>query len=150
MPQHIPKLIDDCEGYDLYFSLSETIPWQDGIKTRYGGFTRKGYSLQNCENKGVDNAINTVMLNFGIKDVEVMGVYLNFYKNGEYYCPNHSHKDSRQIIISLGVTRKLIIDKQSYLLSNGDAILFGSEYHSVPKEPNLMEGRISIAIFLTK
>jgi len=32
------------------------------------------------------------------------GIYLNYYQNGRDWTPNHSHKDMRQVIISLGAS----------------------------------------------
>lgn len=65
------------------------------------------------------------------------------------YTPTHSHKDTDQLVISLGQTRILKINSKSYSLENGDAILFGSSPHSVPKD-NSVNMRISIATFMKK
>ena len=64
------------------------------------------------------------------------------------YTPNHSHKGSHQLVISLGGKRTLTIGKKKFPMKNGDAIIFGGSTHGIPKEPNAQEGRISIATFM--
>jgi hypothetical protein len=146
---YISSLIEENEAFTLYFSLAETIPWTDGIRTRYGGFTRKAYPLDLGDHSAIDKCIYTALLNFNIQQCEVEGIYLNYYRNGNDFCPMHSHKDTRQIVISLGATRTLMVGKQKYPMNNGDAIIFGSALHGVPRDTS-EEGRISIAIFLSK
>jgi hypothetical protein len=79
----------------------------------------------------------------------VNGVYLNYYRDGNDWTPNHSHKDTCQMIISLGGTRTLSVGKKPYPMSNGDVILFGHGMHGVPKE-DTQEARISIAVFMVR
>lgn len=148
--RHIDNILDQDEGYKLYFSLVDTIPWQDSIKTRHGGFTRKGYSIEFGRHSELDHAILTSLLNFGISKDKVLGVYLNYYQDGDMYCPNHSHKGTRQIVISLGATRTLNVSNKSYNMQHGSAIIFGSSMHGVPREPGIKDGRISIALFIEK
>lgn len=76
------------------------------------------------------------------------GVYLNYYRNGEMWTPNHSRPGTHQLVISLGATRTLEVTKKKIPMKNGDAILFGSATHGVPKEPEITTGRISIATFM--
>jgi hypothetical protein len=75
-------------------------------------------------------------------------IYLNYYENGEMWTPNHSHSGTHQLVISLGCPRTLQVTKKDYRMENGDAILFGSAIHGVPKEVNVKKGRISIATFM--
>jgi len=35
-------------------------------------------------------------------------------------------------------------------MASGDGIIFGTAIHGIPKEPEITEGRISIAIFIRK
>ena len=72
---------------------------------------------------------------------------MNYYLNGEHYTPNHSHPKMIQVIISLGTTRILNIGKKEYKSSNGDVFIFGSSIHGVPKQLEIKDGRISIALF---
>jgi hypothetical protein len=78
-------------------------------------------------------------------------IYLNYYENGEIWTtdhPNHSHSGTHQLVISLGCPRTLQVTKKDYRMENGDAILFGSAIHGVPKEVNVKEERIGIATFM--
>ena len=77
----------------------------------------------------------------------VLGLYLNRYRNGEEWTPNHSHKGTKQIVVSFGAMRVLDVGKRQFQMENGDAIIFGSAVHGVPKciQP---ETRISLAAFL--
>lgn len=63
------------------------------------------------------------------------------------YTPNHTHPGTTQLIISLGCTRILNIGKKSYQMNSGDACIFGSSVHGVPKDDS-KDGRISIAVFM--
>ncbi len=54
----------------------------------------------------------------------------------------------KQLIISLGESRTLTIGSKEYNMENGDVEIFGSSYHSVPKNPEITKGRISIAVFI--
>ena len=72
---------------------------------------------------------------------------MNDYENGDMWTPNHTHKDTHQLVISLGAERNLVVRNKKYKMKNGSAIIFGSAVHGVPK-CNVEEGRISIAAFL--
>ncbi len=76
-------------------------------------------------------------------------VYVNYYRDGNDFCPTHRHKGTEQIIISLGATRRLHVGKRYFELDDGDVIVFGSSNHGVPQESGVTEGRISIAVFVT-
>jgi hypothetical protein len=77
----------------------------------------------------------------------IQGIYLNYYENGDHHTPNHSHKGTHQLVISLGQTRTLNVGGKDYSMENGDAIIFGGSVHGVPKD-NSVNGRISIATFM--
>ena len=64
------------------------------------------------------------------------------------WTPNHSHKDTHQLVVSLGVTRTLQVGEKKYSMVNGSAIIFGSSIHGVPKDETVTGGRISIATFM--
>lgn len=63
------------------------------------------------------------------------------------YTPNHSHRGTHQLVLSLGGERTLNVGKTEYVMRGGDAIIFGSSVHGVKKEPGA-EPRISIATFM--
>lgn len=146
--QHFPKLIESNIADFAYNYLRDNIDWIDGVRSRKG-FTRKAKPLQFGQCEIVDelllSALNLMKLD--LQSVALCGIYLNYYRNGDDWTPNHSH-DTRQLIISLGTTRTLTIGKNPYNMSNGDVITFGKSLHGVPKEPSITNGRISIAVFL--
>jgi hypothetical protein len=83
-------------------------------------------------------------------DYYILGVYINYYRDGNDWTPNHSHPKQVQLIISLGATRTLTIGKKDYLMESGDVAIFGSSIHGIRKEPEVKEGRISIATFMLR
>jgi len=74
-------------------------------------------------------------------------MYVNYYENGKMYTPMHTHKGTKQLVLSLGESRDLIIGKKTFTMKNGDAIIFGSSPHGVPVS-DTKKGRISIATFM--
>ena len=143
----VENVLDQNTSTDLYEYLLDNIVWEDGIRSRKG-FTRKAKSLGGGDNWTIDNAIDKSLKMITQQQYIIMGIYLNYYENGEMYTPNHSHKGTHQLVISLGAPRTLKVGKKNYLMSNGDGIIFGSSTHGVPKEPNVTTGRISIATFM--
>ena len=75
------------------------------------------------------------------KKYAVLGLYVNYYEDGKMYTPNQG------TLLSLGCDRVLVVGKKEYNMKNGDAIIFGSSVHGVPKSET-KEGRISIATFM--
>lgn len=145
---YIKHAIDYDNALSLFLFLKDNIEWEDGIKTRYGECTRKAKPLDH-----IPPEINTIyqivakqLPNIG----SVLGIYINYYADGTHYCPMHTHTNTRQLVISLGATRTFKLGQKTYMMGNGDAILFGSSSHGIPKEPHITDGRISIAIFLDK
>jgi hypothetical protein len=148
--QIIPSALDEKEGTELYASLLQTIAWEDGIKSKKG-FTRLAKSIDLSEYPQIEQFVLrtlTEKCKTGCQGYDIYGVYLNYYRNGEMWTPNHSHPGTHQLVISLGATRTLTVGKKNVPMKNGDAILFGSAIHGIPKEPSVSEGRISIATFM--
>lgn len=144
---YCPESIEADLATGLYFELQESIEWEEGVRSR-NGFTRKALAIDLVEYPLLGNVVARILNNITTQQYEIMGTYLNYYQNGEMYTPNHSHKQTSQLVVSLGATRTLTVGKKSYQLNNGDSILFGSSVHGVPKEPSVTEGRISIATFM--
>jgi len=142
-----PGAIDPDLATGLYECLREGIDWEEGIRSRTG-FTRKAKAINLEDYPDLQSFVVQVIRSIVQKDYILYGAYLNYYENGEMYTPNHSHKGTQQLIISLGATRELCLGKKSYAMHNGDAIIFGSTVHGVTKDPNITEGRISIAVFM--
>ena len=144
--------IDSADATNLYNRLKDNIEWEEGIRSK-NGFTRKAKVIFSIDYyilyPEIKECVDSVLSLFNEK-YTVAGVYLNFYENGEMYTPNHTHPGTQQLVISLGATRTLTINKKEFKMSNGSAILFGSSVHGVPKEPEVKEGRISIATFMRR
>lgn len=150
--KHYPSFVEEKEATALYDFLLANTKWEEGIKGK-DGFTRLQYGLKIEEAMDMENPVMALLHRFcemTKTDWGVMGVYLNYYKDGEMYTPMHSHKNTVQLIISLGATRTLKVGKNNYITKNGDAVIFGSSLHGVAKEPEVKEGRISIAFFLRR
>jgi hypothetical protein len=147
MTKHYPETVDKNKATEIYNYLRDNIKWHSGVPSKITGFTRLAKALDVGDNRVVDDILIMIMQKLGL-NYHILGIYLNYYKDGTHYTPSHSHKGQTQLVVSLGVTRTLKVGKKDYQLSNGDAIIFGSSAHSVPSEPNVKEGRISIATFM--
>lgn len=135
-------------AYDL---LVSTTKWVDGVRSARTGFTRKAHSLRLGDNPLVDNFVIDAFKALEQKEKYLaLGIYLNYYQDGEMYTPPHIHKDSFQLIVSLGETRKFEIGTKTINTDDGDVLFFGSQRHGIPKQPTIKKGRISIAVFLVK
>lgn len=145
-----PGLLTIDHATALYEYFKDNIAWEDGIKSRVHGFTRKAKPMQLGMDPVLDATITTVLTEMKIYRTGIYGVYLNYYRDGNDFTPNHSHPGMKQIVISLGASRQLTMGSSSYEMKNGDVIIFGSAIHGIPKEPRCKEGRISIALFLEK
>ena len=140
--------VESNEALSIYSILEETIRWEYGIKTKKSGFTRKAKSIDPKGHPLLMNLVNTCIDKMTDTKYMILGIYLNYYKDGTMYTPNHAHKGTDQLAISLGATRILNVGKKSYNMENGDAILFGGSTHGVPKDTTVLGGRISIATFM--
>lgn len=151
------KLIDDEAANSLYDLLMKNVDWEDGPRSKNSASTRKAGQLSVEE---LHFLLDAIPASGGVTIWEVIrttinqsshrtvcdGAYLNYYRDGQDWTPNHSHKDTSQFILSLGATRTLQVNKTKYPISNGDAIIFGSAVHGVPKDET-KNGRISVAFF---
>lgn len=148
---YYPEFFDKDAMKSLYKKLKKNIDWVDGVRSK-NGFTRKAKAMQIGQNEDIDELI-LYACNQLAKDgykFATLGYYLNYYRDGDDYTPNHTHKDTIQFVISLGATRTLTLGKKEYKMNSGDMIIFGSSIHGVPKEPEIKRGRISIATFCKK
>lgn len=142
-----PKLIAKDLADEYYRILRNTIEWDEGVRSRYGP-TRKAKSLFPGAHPLVDAIISFVLKKLNIKFIAMMGIYLNYYRDGNDYTPRHRHPGTRQLVISLGAPRCLTVDSDNHILSSGDVIIFGPQLHGIAKDPSCQEGRISIAVFV--
>lgn len=146
----VKNVLEESVATYLYDYLKRTVQWSEGIKGKHGT-TRKGYVVEQKLNNPIflelQPYIETVLEQHFTTNYDILGVYLNYYENGRMYTPTHSHPGSDQLVISLGCSRILKVGKKEYTMENGDAIIFGSSSHSVPKS-DTSYGRISIATFM--
>ncbi len=149
---HISDTFDTTRCWDVFIKLVDNIEWHDSIKTGRGsGYsTRKAFHYKIGMIPEVDDLISESLEVFGYSNRSVYGVYLNYYRDGNDHTPTHVHKDTNQIVISLGAKRILMVGKASYHLDHGDIIAFGSSQHGVPKILAPVGERISIAVFCSK
>eukprot|EP01064_Diplonema_japonicum_P026621 TRINITY_DN38111_c0_g1_i1.p1 TRINITY_DN38111_c0_g1~~TRINITY_DN38111_c0_g1_i1.p1 ORF type:complete len:209 (+),score=22.91 TRINITY_DN38111_c0_g1_i1:33-629(+) len=83
-----------------------------------------------------------------------MQLFICLYEDGSDSCPVHRH-DCKQITLSLGSPRRMVIDGRSQILAHGDATFLAKEQHSIPKEPvasprsTSSSSRISLNFFYT-
>lgn len=158
---YIPKFLESSTATEIFELLKKEVKWENGIPSR-NGFTRKAKAINLNKSGGVTDIVNQLIAkalaqlkskNPNIPDYTILGVYLNFYRDGKDFTPNHKHDKpipTDQLVISLGTTRTLMVGKTNYQTGNGDLILFGTEMHGVPKQPEITEGRISIATFMVR
>lgn len=134
------------EADDLFTNLLLTTNWVDGPKSKFGK-TRKTSSLFLGDNEKVDNAIAMALNIISQENYIINEIYLNYYEDGNSWTPNHTYKNTVQLIISLGDPRTLIVGKKEYVMNNGDVIIFGGLVHGVPKNET-KNSRISIVTFM--
>lgn len=147
---HFKGLLAKDVADELYDYLNQNIKWEDSIKAKAKGYkpSRLGKALAVGENERVDETIFAVLEAAKLPyNLMLLGIYLNYYRDGNDMSPVHSHPKQCQVIISLGATRILTVGKKEYHLGNGDVIIFGSSPHGVPIMPEVKDGRISIALF---
>jgi hypothetical protein len=151
------NLLSEHKANELYEHLLANTEWEDGPRSKKG-FTRKALGIDIFQlytllrlfpvesHKTIWDLVKETVDENSIRS-KCGGAYVNYYRNGEDWTPNHTHRGSSQFVLSLGQTRSLEVGKRRYELKSGDAILFGSAVHGVPKDDS-KEGRISIALFL--
>ena len=145
--------------------LRDGTDWIDGIfSKRKNKISRKAFYHED-----LDDPVNRMiakMITNAIKDIHAfheatgtrdpiegltsLGTYVNYYRDGNDFCPAHSHPGQIQLVISLGATRPLKVGAKIYNLESGDVIVFGSSTHSIEADSTIKDGRISIATFMTR
>ncbi len=152
--QYFSELISNETSKTIYEYLQNNLEWQDGIYSRkYKRMSRKAYLVKEDDiDKFIEDIVIDVLskINNGDNQYALFGTYINYYRNGNDFLPSHSHPNTLQLVISLGSTRTLYVGKKEYKMKSGDVILFGSSSHNIPMEPEITEGRISIATFIKK
>lgn len=149
MTKYHPKLIAEDTATEIFSYLRDNLAWGEGVRSKYG-FTRQAAPMQLGENEILDAIILDTFVKLEVTAARLLGIYVNYYRDGNDWCPNHTHKDTKQIVISLGATRHLQVGTKEYPMGNGDVIIFGASLHGVAKEPECKQGRISIALLMDK
>ena len=146
----IVKVLEPVQADILFETLYHGIEWEEGIRSKKG-FTRLAKSIDYTMYPDlriiIDNAIFLLRPN-EVSSYAILGTYLNLYEDGNMWTPNHSHPKQHQVVLSLGAERKLVIGKKEYVLKSGEAIIFGSSIHGVPKDTSIKKPRISVATFM--
>lgn len=142
-------------GTTIYDELVNGLKWGEGVKTRYGGHTRKAVSYKIGSDQMVDILLTEILdktreyiLAISASTMTTLtlgGVYINFYETGADYCPEHSHANGVQAVASFGTERKFKYGSTSLMVKDGDIVIFGSGKHTVPKCSN-PQGRIGFAL----
>ncbi len=92
-------------------------------------------------------------------NMKVLGVFANYYKDGDHYAPYHKDSyGSNALTISFGGAREFLVKDEEgkvekYLLENGDVCYFNSQFndthkHSVPIRKKMNDPRISLLFFV--
>ncbi len=143
-----PKMIDEDESTEMFTYLKENISWKEGVKTRAGGHTRLARAYMTGDDKVINNFLKKIKSTIPRGRYHLVGIYLNYQRNGEEYTPVHTHEGGFQQIICLGpAKRKFLIGEKSHKMGNGDVAIFTTEKHGLPKDKSCKEERISIATF---
>src|SRR5437868_405669 len=143
--EYFPDVISQKDAKKCYKYLRDNIDWDEGVRSK-NGFTRLAKSVRYGDrseeicsvkvNRIIDRLIRLAILETQVKPAAFY-VYVNYYKNGQHWCPNHTHQGTVQVIISLGTTRTLTVGKKDYEMGNGDIIKFGSSVHGIKKDSSI-------------
>lgn len=150
------RYVGNCAG--IYEQCSAAFPWEQAVLRKRNYTTGEvtitdiASSRQDCTFPSlvtgvarVDAAVKAVHRDLNIRDP---GAYLvcNWYPDGDTSIAAHEH-DFWSAIISFGASRVFLLDNEPVLLGEGDLLVFGTQKHSVPRMPDVQEGRVSVAIF---
>ncbi|KAK3277676.1 hypothetical protein CYMTET_14334 [Cymbomonas tetramitiformis] len=85
-----------------------------------------------------------------VGEIHPIQCFLCLYEDGSMSCPAHTH-GCRQLTLSLGATRNMIVNGKECTLKNGDLILLNGERHAISAEGGVSASapRVSINIFYT-
>jgi hypothetical protein len=141
------NITDPELGTIIFEILRDNMHWVEAIRSKEG-FTRKGQHYRMGSLPLVDQIIRRSILSLTNIPYTITEIFVNYYEHGQMWCQNHNHSGSHQVVLSFGASRTLNIGKRKFIMTNGSGCLFGSSTHGVPKEENVKDGRISIAIFM--
>ncbi len=140
---HIKQALDNDTASAYFDFLNTNLEWEDGIKK-----TRKAKAINIVEYPEIQHLVLSLMDKHSpIKNMTLLGIYVNLYRDGNDWAPSHRHLGQMQFIISLGQTRALKVGTKTYDMDHGDLCIFGSASHSLLKDPSITKPRISLAVF---
>ena len=145
------KFFEKAIKSDYYDFLKNNIQWQEGIYSyKKKTMTRLAYNygFNSLIDPYILQIVNDTLKIIEIANCTILGIYLNYYRNGFDFCPKHSHPKTVQVVISFGCERVFKISNKEYIVKNGDVVIFGSSVHEIVQDENIKDGRISIAVFL--
>jgi alkylated DNA repair dioxygenase AlkB len=148
----------------LFERLTTTVPWRQHDRKlfdqtfREPRMTAEYKSLRNVRDEALLKAVSALSQHYGIR---YDSLWLNFYRQGEDSTGWHRDRFSCRRpecivpVLTLGATRRFLIKPRNggasiaFKPGSGDLIVMGGRsqedwVHSVPKEPGITEGRISI------
>jgi hypothetical protein len=95
--QILKAAVDPKIATHIYEHLRDTTEWEESIRSRKKGnaFTRNGKAINLIEYPELLEIISEVILKFKTgKLYQILGVYLNYYENGDIYTSKLSFSDS--------------------------------------------------------
>ena len=148
--EHFPGLLQQDAATALFEHLRHNTR-EEGVRSREG-HTRLAKAVDLGKDVILMNIVQEVLAAMDkvsknkMDALAVYGCYLNYYRDGADWTPQHSHKGTTQIIISLGGPRTLTVGTKELVMDNGDVAIFGGSVHGVPRVDKA-DPRISIALF---
>lgn len=138
------------ESIQYYDVLRALIAWEPSIATRFepGKPTRLAKAMSLGDEEIMDRIIAQTFARVDIQPRGYHGIYINYYRDGDDWCPRHKHPGTVQLVISFGAKRQFSLEDKRYNVKGGDVIMFGSQIHGVVRNKKIKDGRISIAMFL--
>jgi len=80
------------------------------------------------------------------EELAILQLIVNLFKDGENQVKAHRHR-CRQICVSLGASRDLVVEGRTVTMRSGDALPLAGELHSVPEVGSEVQPRISVCLF---
>lgn len=159
---HTSKFVSPNTAAILYNLLRENIIWKRFAPSPKSRWVDR-WSLKGGTNSAeLDFLIECIMAQIHESwpvIIDPDAVFLNYYKDGNDYCPYHRDTYSAHIFtVSLGTTRDILIKANGpgradkITLESGDLYFMSHQMqadyqHMIPKRKNVSGGRISLVFF---
>ena len=141
---HVPKCIHDKKAQEIFQTLRTQIDWsnREGLP-QFNDFVTAFPKLSQY----MDEQIATLRELHAIPTSR-MATIVTFLPNGTYDVWDHYHPCQCEVKFSFGTSRPVIVNDVEYMMSAGDAIIFGPLHHSVPPASQVGE-QINIVYYFT-